>query len=142
MKKCSCCSKTLDLSYFNKKPDGKYGVSAVCKSCLWKRTKRYREENTELTRKQHIQRTFGLSWECYVEMFLGQSCQCAICKTSLKLHKTDMTHDGIVPDVDHCHSTGNVRGLLCPKCNRALGLFNDNITAIRLAAEYLEKDIK
>ena len=41
--------------------------------------------------------------------------------------------------VDHCHKTGKVRGLLCNKCNKALGLFNDNIELIKVAASYLER---
>lgn len=40
--------------------------------------------------------------------------------------------------VDHCHTTNRVRGILCEKCNQALGLFHDNIDVIRAAANYLE----
>ncbi|MFF3441734.1 endonuclease VII domain-containing protein [Streptosporangium sp. NPDC002721] len=42
-------------------------------------------------------------------------------------------------NVDHCHDTGKVRGLLCGNCNRAIGLFNHNPAALKSAAEYLEK---
>lgn len=41
--------------------------------------------------------------------------------------------------VDHCHDTGKVRRLLCPNCNRALGLFKDNPDVLRKAANYLEE---
>lgn len=40
--------------------------------------------------------------------------------------------------VDHCHSTGKVRGLLCHNCNRALGLFKDNTNSIENALNYLK----
>lgn len=39
--------------------------------------------------------------------------------------------------VDHCHSTGRVRGLLCNKCNSAVGLLKDNVNVIERAALYL-----
>ena len=44
-----------------------------------------------------------------------------------------------VANVDHCHTTGKIRGLLCRKCNTAIGLLNDNATVLRLAAEYLDE---
>lgn len=42
--------------------------------------------------------------------------------------------------VDHCHSTGKVRKLLCHNCNRALGLMKDNPVLLRFAADYVERD--
>jgi hypothetical protein len=40
--------------------------------------------------------------------------------------------------VDHCHKTGIVRGLLCARCNMALGMFKDDSDIIRRAVSYLE----
>jgi hypothetical protein len=44
------------------------------------------------------------------------------------------------PVIDHCHITGKVRGLLCSKCNKALGLFSDNLNTLEQALKYL-KDV-
>lgn len=52
---------------------------------------------------------------------------CAICKTY-----TDK------PNLDHCHRTGRIRGILCTRCNTALGKFRDNIELLQAAIEYLQ----
>ena len=53
---------------------------------------------------------YGLTTEQYEQLLVDQDSRCAICgEASLKLQ------------VDHCHTNGKVRGLLCPKCNTALG---------------------
>jgi hypothetical protein len=78
------------------------------------------------SRNSHLRRTYGLEPTDYEEMLTAQGGVCAICEGE----------PGDRPlDVDHDHSTGQVRGLLCHKCNKALGLLNDNVDA---AQRYLE----
>lgn len=60
-----------------------------------------------------------------------QNSCCAICNTKLAENKD--IH------VDHCHTTGMVRGLLCRGCNLGLGNFFDNIQALTEAIKYLQK---
>ena len=48
------------------------------------------------------------------------------------------THHKMKLVVDHCHKNGQVRGLLCHNCNRALGLLGDDIGSIKNCIEYLE----
>lgn len=60
---------------------------------------------------------------------------CAICKeVGFKMH--DNVSSPL--NVDHCHETGVVRGLLCHNCNRALGLLKDDVDRLRAAISYLE----
>lgn len=69
---------------------------------------------------------YGVSPEEFDVMIKRQQGKCAIClKIDNKLH------------IDHCHTTGRVRGLLCGNCNRALGLLKDNTTFLAKAIEYL-----
>jgi hypothetical protein len=64
-------------------------------------------------------------------MLVMQDSKCAICARHIdELPKT--------LDVDHCHTTGKVRGLLCGKCNMGIGYFQDNTKTINKALAYLE----
>lgn len=81
-------------------------------------------------REAAIRRVYGLSPAKYYRMFDAQGGRCAICRTKFGENPRD-TH------VDHDHETGKVRGLLCPDCNRGLGLFRDDPVAIARALDYL-----
>lgn len=74
-----------------------------------------------------IGKRYGISEEQYMGMLNAQQERCAICKQ--KSHKRLA--------VDHCHSTGKIRGLLCLGCNSLLGYAKDNIETLMSAREYL-----
>ena len=81
--------------------------------------------------KQHLKTKYGITVEDYNTMFLKQNGCCAICEThNSKLSKSLA--------VDHCHTTGEIRGLLCQNCNTALGKFKDNITLLQNSVNYLQ----
>lgn len=80
--------------------------------------------------KRHVK--FGLTTAAFDALDRHQSSKCAICHLVWVEVGT--------PVVDHDHVTKQVRGLLCHKCNRGLGMFLDSPQALRAAAEYLEKD--
>lgn len=75
---------------------------------------------------------YGITIEEYESMRAIQNYSCAICFTP----EAETTHGRL--DVDHDHETGQVRGLLCGKCNKALGLMRDDAGLLRAAADYLE----
>ena len=101
-------------------------------------SKRWRTNNPEqvkvLARKGKLKCEYGLSLNDYDEMLNAQSGQCAICKAyptvSIKGHIPQLC-------VDHEHISGSVRGLLCPNCNKALGLMRDSVTNAAAMASYL-----
>lgn len=78
--------------------------------------------------------SYGITIQEYKELSEAQNNVCAICGNA-----ETATLRGKVKSlaVDHCHQSGKVRGLLCADCNRALGMFKDNIQTIENAAEYL-----
>lgn len=80
----------------------------------------------------YLRWTYNMSGKEYQAMLDGQSGVCKICGNPPK--------EGKSLAVDHCHKTGKIRGLLCTSCNKGLGLFCDNPTFLRSAAEYLEEE--
>jgi len=70
---------------------------------------------------------YNLRKEHYNELIKIQGGRCAICNKETNLN------------VDHCHSTGKIRELLCHSCNAGLGLFEDNKEILLAAAKYIQK---
>ena len=134
-KVCNRCEneKPLEDFYRHKKCTG--GYMHQCKECMkaHANSRRQSPEAKELARDNFLRRTYGITAEDYDVMYADQDGSCAICKThQLELDRTLF--------VDHCHETGNVRGLLCSQCNSGLGMFKDNTQALLDAVEYLEKN--
>lgn len=103
--------------------------------------RQYVKDNAETLSKQvrlaHVKRLYKLDSETYLQMILDQNNLCLICK---KPETNKNKHGDIRPlSVDHCHTTGRVRGLLCNQCNAGLGNFKDDLDSLRSAVEYLSK---
>jgi len=76
---------------------------------------------------------YGISIEEYFSMYERQNHKCAICDKEFELGgKMGLA-------VDHCHSSGKIRELLCAHCNQALGKMNDDIEILKKAIDYLMK---
>lgn len=96
---------------------------------------RYNKKNPTKMREAHLKFTFNVTLEQYEVMMVEQNRVCKICALPAESGKN--LH------IDHDHKTGEIRGLLCGKCNMGLGLFNDNYELINKAIEYLKlKEIK
>lgn len=84
---------------------------------------------------RYLERTYGITIDDYKSMAVAQDHKCLICGgPGFKLKESH----NLVLVVDHCHRTGTIRGLLCPNCNRGLGLFQDNPEFLQLAKSYVE----
>lgn len=167
LKTCSKCRQTKpDIAFVRSKgrKDGRY---PHCKECVqkyaagWrrrpaviKRNKAYqrlhgrrpkrvaqirawqtrlRESGITEQRRLGLKHKYGLTEDAYLAMWRGQDGRCATCTIPFKSHtKSDV-------EVDHCHATKKVRGLLCDRCNRVLGFVSDNVDTLRRMIEYLER---
>jgi hypothetical protein len=97
---------------------------ATCKIVEEKRKQRIYE------RKLDYRKKYGITLEQYNAMFAKQNGCCVICNT----HQSEL-EKGLA--VDHCHTTGKVRGLLCNNCNLMLGFAKDNVNSLLSAIRYL-----
>lgn len=84
----------------------------------------------------HLKRKFGITIDDYERMHDEQGGVCAICGEYESVKQNGHANS---LSVDHCHDTGKVRGLLCNKCNVALGSFKDSIEMLINAVNYLDK---
>lgn len=117
----------------NNKGTTAYRKGCRCKKCkeannIWQ--KDYHKRNPEKAVIYWRRRRFGIEPEDYEFLLQQQNGVCAICG-KLNSNKRPLA-------LDHCHEVNRIRGLLCDKCNTALGLFNDSIKQLRFAITYLE----
>ncbi len=150
-KVCSVCKIDKPVSEYFKDNKRAVGIRCKCKVCCQKETMQWREKNKseynnyvaewraknpERQHKMEIKRRYGLSIERYNEMLTNQGCTCKICG---KQHDPSIKRGRLY--VDHCHSTKEVRGLLCGACNSAIGYMEDNPEFLRNAITYLDRSI-
>jgi len=114
--------------------------------------KKYREEHKDRRREcskeynEHkgaagikaslIRKRYNISLEDLSNLLDSQKGCCVICKKSLIFPDSTRSYH-----IDHNHSTGKVRGLLCPNCNVSLGNAYEDVTILRSMIEYLEQDL-
>ncbi len=140
---CTACGqeKLNTPQYFHRDKHQADGLTGACKECRRDSAKRamkekreaeymqeYRKKNSEAIkrtqRKTHVKMTYGISMEQYYAMLQDD---CPICKRPLER-----------PCIDHCHTSGEVRGVICTRCNSGLGMFGDDEATMWRAMEYLK----
>jgi hypothetical protein len=101
------------------------------RSKLLTRAAKWYREHKDTNREYQLQRCYGISITDYNQLFIVQEGKCAICGCDSKYLRTKLS-------VDHNHSTGRVRGLLCVHCNGGLG-YIENVNFIVIASKYLSE---
>lgn len=157
------CGKAKPLDDFYRAAGMRDGYRNDCKGCMklvrraWyernrdyaiERTKRWRDRNpekfeawkqrnrdenrqrlSELNRQGHLRRKYGLTVDDYEFLRVAQGDACAICGNP----------DPSGLHVDHHHESGLIRGLLCGKCNKAIGLLKEDPALFDAASSYLQR---
>ncbi len=125
-KVCGTCKEEQDIDSFPNDKSYSDGKSYRCKACHSSYNKAYKKRRAAELKEYRLQTRYGLNQNEYQEM-VDATPHCPICGSEEPLV------------VDHDHSTGEVRGLICQPCNKGLGFFRDNIQSMKNAINYLEQ---
>jgi hypothetical protein len=142
---CYSCLQNFPESNFYKETRTKRGYQRKCKSCHKAAAADSYEKNQDSVlarrkenycptadRDKKLKRSYGISLLQYKEMLSSQGGKCLICESTTPYHNSGQFV------VDHCHSTGIIRGLLCHHCNLLLGHAKDSIVTLQAAINYLD----
>ena len=130
-KKCAKCKQVKDVSEFTRQSNLKDGLASYCRECFKPYKKSVTPEKQRIARLKH---KYGVTPDFVKELLESQNNICAICGTS------DWGYQG--PHIDHDHTTGNIRGILCHNCNTGLGYFGDDTTKLLSALRYINASKK
>lgn len=125
-KRCNGCRETKPVTEFYPRPErrGGEGIESRCKAC----------SNRDRVRGKQTHRQ-------YMNLLVAQCGACAICGETETARASRPISPGKTRGLssDHDHITGKPRGLLCSRCNTALGLMTENPELLRRAAAYVEE---
>lgn len=133
---CKRCEINKPISSFVRNKQSKDGYRIVCKECDAPRLRAWRQGRGKeyikrKARADYVKRTYGLSVQEYAEMLNSCNRKCQICGGDESNSAFGTLY------IDHCHQTGEIRGILCSFCNTGLGQFRDNPIFLKKAILYL-----
>lgn len=145
--KCNTCHEIKGVTQFRErnKPyaNGDTSYHRTCKTCEARKTLSHyyssRKGNIHRTcaYRYNLKTNYGLSEIEFQEMYKSQDGRCKICDAFLE--NIFLKVDGKRLAIDHCHTSGKVRGMLCMNCNSGIGLLGDTYKAVQKGADYLKE---
>lgn len=128
-KVCRKCGEEKPITQYYKKKASTDGYEHRCKFCRHEQQKTAPSRNPEVRKFVWTKTRYGVTKQDYLQLLIKQGGHCACCPETENLV------------VDHCHATGEVRGLLCGPCNKGLGHFRDNTEYLTNAILYLNEPL-
>lgn len=143
MKLCNKCGVEKEVSKFYAQSSTSDGLQHWCKECHtnyskthYANNKNKRKETNKAyylnNKEKYYLRNYGITLDEYNKMYDDQKGCCKICGEHQDSFSINFA-------VDHCHTTGKVRGLLCSNCNRGVGYLKDSTTILQSAIDYLKE---
>jgi Recombination endonuclease VII len=151
-KQCTACAKEgigpKPISEFQPARGYRDGFSSWCRTHRVRCSQQWREANPGKSRLSYLKggfkKRYGITIEQYEALYIAQGRACAICRRPLisqvaAAARVDSKTDKMsTAHVDHCHTTGKVRGLLCSECNTGIGQLQESPAIFRAAIAYIE----
>jgi len=131
-KTCSKCRQEKFIDEFYVRNKVSMVRQCVCKECTKARVKKRHRDNPDRTRNNDLRRNYGISLSDHATMYEAQGGKCACCGKPGDGRWAKLC-------VDHCHSSGKVRDLLCRNCNMVLGQVKDDPQLLLSLVAYLNK---
>ncbi len=137
---CTKCQTRKPLDQFCWRKDKfRKRLHNWCNDCKAQNSKKWHAKNGLKYKDTRLKRTYGITLAEYETMLQNQNHACACCKKPETKNIDPRTGKSRRLCVDHAHDgSKRVRGLLCNRCNRAIGNFQDDSELLRLAADYLD----
>lgn len=148
-KLCSKCKQEKELFCFSKDKHQKNGLQCRCKDCSAEAARKsyYKNKDKALIKnrtwrektgkeyfaERHLINTYGITGKERNVLLANQNHKCDICG----IDEVDATKSKLY--VDHCHTTGKVRALLCHNCNTLIGHCKESEDVLLKAIQYLRK---
>lgn len=131
-KRCTRCLQIKSRTEFYQARRSVDGITHWCKDCLSARSaeRNSRPEEKRRARENKLRAKYSITLNDYDRMLDEQNHRCRICGRPQGAGGKELV-------VDHCHTTGRVRGLLCGHCNSGIGMFEDNPLRLAAAIAYL-----
>lgn len=134
MKTCTKCGEDKPLDAFYSRARRKDGREGSCKSCWNESSAKWYAEHPGYGRQQKLRMKYGMTVREFDASLSAQKGLCACCGTD----DPGGPHGSFI--VDHDHETGDVRGILCNRCNSAIGWLGDSAEGVAKALAYLTTD--
>lgn len=147
VKTCPKCLIEKQIAEYHSSKSTATGIQVYCKECQAFRYREWRRQNlkkmaADQKRRRHAdperfkdysrKAMYGMGPGAYDAMLAKQDGKCAICRSEKGGGRGGF-------HVDHCHSLGHVRGLLCHGCNVSLGHFQHDTAVLEAAIQYLNR---
>lgn len=136
---CSKCKIPKEKKEFGLASSKKSGLHSHCSPCKKADRAKKRKDDPEGTKKRDfandLKKNYGITPQEYDTLYAEQNGRCACCQIHESAFKRGL-------HVDHDHNSGQVRGLLCTRCNPGIGYFEDSIEKLEMAIAYLRKSKK
>jgi len=134
-KACSKCKKEKIISEFYSDISNPSGLHSHCKVCKNEASKIWKNNNPYKRKAHNIKTRYGLIYEDFIKMHELQDSKCPGCNEKISI----IIGSENPAVIDHNHETGDIRSLLCNKCNQVIGLVKEKQTTLENLSNYLRK---